>query len=142
MIFTAEDREKIRILWNSGKTGAEIGAMYGVSRCSIIGLINRMKAKGADVFGKPKIKKPKAPRIKKTMKVVAPIKKTRPTINLAENIELIDLTPRSCRYVVSEVDASPILFCGKEIEHRSYCEEHAKICYIQPKDWHKYQSTE
>lgn len=141
MILSNEQKETIRDLWNSGKTGAEIGKLYGMSRCAVIGLMNRMRKKGQEVNSKPKFKQPKKKRVRKETapKVIAA---PPPRAKLPENIELIDLTSRSCRFVVSAVDEAPILFCGKHIDQRSYCEEHAKICYLPSRYSEKYQSVE
>jgi len=42
------------------------------------------------------------------------------------------LTPKSCRFVINSGAVKDFLFCGKEKTRRSYCEEHAKLCYYTP----------
>lgn len=151
--MTEEEKKKVVELWEKGMTGKEIGEMLGVTRCVILGLINRMRNNGYE-FKRPfernrsireniiKAKKEKifmVPKVSKKPKIVKPPKKIKvtfveePTVEVFGNVDLMGLKPYSCRYPVSADDVVPIMFCGKPQEHGSYCKEHGAICYYPSK---------
>jgi hypothetical protein len=147
--MTEEEKQKVVDLWEQGMTGKEIGEMFGVTRCAILGLINRMrnngyefkrpfernrsireniiKAKKEKIFMVPKApKKTKASKPQKKIKVVL---EEEPIVEIVGNVDLMGLKPYSCRYPISADDVFPVMFCGKRQEHGSYCKEHGAICY-------------
>jgi hypothetical protein len=147
---TEEEKQKIVDLWEQGMTGKEIGEIFGVSRCSILGLINRMRNNGYE-FKRPfernrsireniiKAKKEKifmVPKAHKKPKVIKPPKTTKPPKLIIKKEKPIDtstdimgLKSNSCRYPISPDDAVTMMFCGRPQEHGSYCKEHGAICY-------------
>lgn len=151
--MTEEEKQKVVDLWEQGMTGKEIGELFGVSRCAILGLINRMRNNGYE-FKRPfernrairenvvrakKIKAVKAAKIPKKLKIAKPPKTIKvvieeePIVEIVGNVDLMGLKPYSCRYPVSADDVFPVMFCGKRQEHGSYCKEHGAICYYPSK---------
>lgn len=154
-----DEKKQVIALWELGLTGKEIGEHFGVSRCVILGLINRLRNNGyqferpfekdrarrENVFKavKPKkIKKEKIekPKIEKAKVESIKVEKTKdqkiakePAIEYCESVDIMGLKPYSCRYPISADDVFPVLFCGKPQEHGSYCKEHGAICYLPTK---------
>ena len=46
-------------------------------------------------------------------------------------LEIIELGYDTCRYPYG--DTPPYLYCGEEVHHGAYCEEHAAVCYMRPR---------
>lgn len=155
--ITGASKLKIIELWNQGLTGQAIGDILGVSRCSVLGFINRLRCKG-HVFDRPiqrsRLKKENV--VKKIVeqlkkenvvikskkneiqtvikpKTVKQIIKKEPVKEACQSVDIIGLKPYSCRYPVSADDVFPVMFCGKRQEHGSYCKEHGAICYYPSK---------
>jgi hypothetical protein len=148
--MTEDEKQKVIDLWEQGMTGQAIGEMLGVSRCSILGFINRQRRNGYE-FKRPfekfralrnnvfvqKVVKAKIAKEKKEKKakVIKP-KKPKKNVFKAEvidtkdhSVNLMGLTRLSCRYPISPDEAPEMIFCGKPQEHGSYCKEHGAICY-------------
>lgn len=145
--MTEAEKQTVVDLWEQGMTGKAIGELLGVTRCAILGLINRMRNNGYN-FKRPfeknlarrenvnKVKKvkaiivPKAPKAPKKLKV---INATKPVIVKETptdmSTDLMGLTTYACRYPISADDVVPIMFCGKPQERGSYCKEHGAVCY-------------
>lgn len=125
-IISQETKELIISLWQKGKSGTDIAHQIGSTRNAVIGLINRERKKGVDLRGSDKIvnvsRKPRPKRIVSFFEKRLPAEKR-------QNIMLHELTPTSCRFIVSGEGASA-LFCGSKKEFRSYCAKHASICYV------------
>lgn len=145
--MTEEEKQKVIDLWEQGLTGKEIGALFGVSRCAILGFINRLRNNGHE-FKRPfernrgtrenvvrvkKIKAVKVVKSAKTPKKTKAVKIPKPVavvkVEKDMSTDLMGLTPSSCRYPISADDAPTMIFCGKPKEHGSYCKEHGAICY-------------
>ncbi len=143
--MTEEEKQKVIDLWEQGLTGKEIGELFGVSRCVILGFINRLRNNGHE-FKRPfernrairenvvKAKKIKAIKVTKAPK---PKKPPKPVVEIVAekdmSTDLMGLTPSSCRYPISADDVLPVIFCGKTKEYGSYCKEHGAICYYPSK---------
>lgn len=145
--MTEEEKQKAIDLWEQGITGREIGELFGVSRCVVLGFINRLRNNGYE-FKRPfernrairenvvKAKKIKAIKIAKAPKAIKNPKLKKPPNPVVEIVaekdmstDLMGLTASSCRYPVSPDNVFPVMFCGKPKEHGSYCKEHGAICY-------------
>lgn len=145
--MTEEEKQKAIDLWEQGLTGREIGELFGVSRCVVLGFINRLRNNGYE-FKRPfernrairenvvKAKKIKAIKIAKSPKAVKapkPKKPPKPVVEIVAekdmSTDLMGLTASSCRYPVSPDNVFPVMFCGKPKEHGSYCKDHGSICY-------------
>ena len=139
------DREIIK-LWESGLTGGQIAKELETTRSAILGKLRRLRLDGHVSYkmnAKVDLKKATKKEIKeaksfnlnrKSIRGVQPpqpLPKPRPIKH--EPIKFIDLTPFSCRYIVNEGHASTFLFCGKPKVKGSYCDDHAKICYVPSK---------
>jgi GcrA cell cycle regulator len=128
-------------MWSEGFTGSEIGAKIGKTRNAVIGKINRLRKNGFIAYGD----RLKAQKIKEN---IAEKKKARLVQIKVADLEKLPfdtaeaapkprqpvmfdgLRPDSCRYVINDGNAGNFIFCNKVKKVRSYCEEHAKICYI------------
>ena len=152
--MTEEEKQMVIDLWERGMTGKEIGEQFGVTRCAILGLINRLRNNGYE-FKRPfernraireniiKVKKVKAIKAAKAPKVAKEPKKPKaakpPKIIVKEepqvdmSTDIMGLKINSCRYPISADDVSPMIFCGKPQDHGSYCKEHGAICYYPSK---------
>lgn len=145
-----ETRQGIINLWNEGKTGSQIAKTFGVTRNSVIGLVNRMRKNGHRLRGKTATKpekagvqKPIATRIESNIVLEEDVAEDYPVDNSpvasvfdqyfeppASGKTLMFLDMASCRFIVSPVNADMAIYCGKKIALRSYCAEHASLCYV------------
>ena len=134
------ERDKLILsLWKKGLTGTQIGLKLGTTRSAILGLINRLRAAGYYVDYRAKKRRPKKYAPSKPRKapekkldqfellmaapvVVPPSEPSRP-------LTIMELTRRSCRYILNDGKPSSFLYCGKTTERGSYCYEHHKICF-------------
>lgn len=157
--ITDEEEQLIIRLWKDRKTGSEIGAALGRSRNSIMGKLNRLRAKGViellpegEARFKPKatpgpkpppVNVKKVPSMPKMPQLVtdagqddqAPFKPVfvpqPPKEEVVNPIKFTSLKPMSCRYIVSGKRAEEYMFCGKRKEVRSYCKDHAAMVYVK-----------
>lgn len=143
--LTERDHMIIR-LWESGMTGGDIARELGTTRSAVLGKLRRLRLDGhvsykmnAKVDLKEatpkKLKAAKSFNLNKKISrfVLPPTPLPKPRPIKHEPIKFMDLTPFSCRYVVNDGHASTFLFCGKLKVKGSYCEDHAKICYMPSK---------
>ena len=153
-----EQEKTILKLWEQGFTGQEIGHQIGKTRSAVLGKLNRLRKRGLIGYKVQitrvehqkvsiKHKKPDAV-IKKSIvdrprltPFVFKIKNrdrqppvfTKPARVWNGNpVTLMELEFGMCKYSVSEDNASQHMFCGKPIYKRVYCEDHHKLCYIEP----------
>lgn len=140
-----KDYQKLLVLWNSGKTGTQIGDVLGLSRSSVMGRIHRAKLYGIKVKGAPiridvvapPPRKVKNRRIIREAKAAGlPLPEPPPIVTatkdqLRRSVGLMQLTPMSCRYILND-NPSKAIFCGAPKEKGSYCGEHAALCYHKP----------
>lgn len=138
-MISQDDKEKIIKMWEEGLSGSQIGDKIGVTRSSVIGLINRLR-KGGHMFARDenKIRKERVVELRKTrqpiiknvkFKSTEPIKLPLPEMPTADGgVELSDLNRKSCRFIISP-DETNVRYCGKNRERGYYCKEHYKICY-------------
>ena len=52
---------------------------------------------------------------------------------LLEGVTIFDLKMDSCRFILGPVQGVHTMYCGKETDGRSFCEDHKKLCYIYAK---------
>jgi hypothetical protein len=136
-------RDKLVLdLWNKGLTGLQIGVKIGATRSAILGLINRLRKAGYVEYRaknpRPKKEAPQKPKTARQKKLdqfelllaaVPPIVVPEPIQEPCKPLTIMQLTRRSCRYVLNDGKPSSFLFCGKTTDRGSYCEEHHKICF-------------
>jgi GcrA cell cycle regulator len=136
------ETDKIMVqMWSEGFTGSEIGAKIGKTKNAVIGKINRLRKNGFIAYGdRLKAQKIKANIAEKQkarpvqIKVADPEKLPFDTAKAApkprQPVMFNGLRPDSCRYVINDGNAGNFIFCNKVKKVQSYCEEHAKICYV------------
>jgi hypothetical protein len=122
--MTEEKRQQIVSMWQDGIAASKIGDKIGISRNSVIGVVHRLRASGADLsrHSENRVVKKKA---KKTESIILKMG----AVEMPEGITLLELKYMSCRYIVSEEKAATVLYCGKHIDKASYCKDHYKLCY-------------
>lgn len=136
-----DDRTKLIIqLWNANKSASEIAKQIGVTKNSIIGKIARLRARNVELRTRLPLEKPESHRpiplgraIKLPLRLVEggpPHKST--VVEGTRFVTLLGLTPRSCRYVVSD-DTVDAVYCGATRTSKSYCTAHAELCYVKVK---------
>jgi len=102
-------------LWCDPKlTAANIGALLGRPRNSVIGRVNRLRAKeGADRWPMRPSHPPKEPKVRKLPPPSKPIKPILPD-----------------RVTVGYTDRCFWTECGRHKERGNYCKAHAEIMYV------------
>jgi GcrA cell cycle regulator len=50
---------------------------------------------------------------------------------VGKNLQFDQLTAKSCRFIINDGPVKDFLFCGKEKSSKSYCKEHAGLCYYK-----------
>ena len=138
------ERDKLVLsLWKKGLTGSQIGEKIGTTRSAILGLINRLRAAGYVEYRakKPRPKKDAPPKPRKApekkldqferLMSFAPPLIPEPVQEPSKPLTIMELTRRSCRYILNEGKPSSFLFCGKTTDKGSYCLEHHKVCFTK-----------
>jgi hypothetical protein len=133
-----ENKETARRMYlDEDKSSSIVGAYLGVTRNSVIGIINRMglkKDKKVVVKG-PKRERKKyvrartaADRVERRAEGPAPVlihgEAIPPLLN-----SVLDLTYWSCNYPYG---AHSFQFCGRPKVRGAFCRQHATICYQDP----------
>lgn len=128
--------QKILEMWEQGKSGGEIANELGVTRSSIMGRIHRMRNESNIKYRAKKISL-KSDRIVRTRDKAKPYKKLRVFVPFEQviskpksGVSILDLQYWSCRYIIGD-PKTPLdkIYCGQVSEHRSYCKDHAQLCY-------------
>jgi GcrA cell cycle regulator len=156
--WSEEGKQRIKTLWDDGKTAGEIAAIFGVERNAILGVIHRnkwqrggtkqgaaaltkMQHRRAKAEGKPPPPSPKVFKIKRAPEDIQPptFIPEPPAPAKALNVAFMDLRRNQCRWPLGE---SPFLFCGLP-QHggRPYCPAHSRIAY-QPVTAREKRNTE
>ena len=160
MVWTDENIDELKKLWQKGMTTSEIAKQLGVSKNSVVGKVHRI---GLTSRPSPiKIKSDEAESTssqsakKKSTKVSAPsdihsekeaafnqpvddksaeAKKTNTQTDpsLSPSVtKLTDLDSHTCRWPIGDPKDENFHFCGKKIRTgQTYCEEHAAIAYVR-----------
>jgi hypothetical protein len=97
----------IKILWDKGLTMSQIAKEMGVTVGVIAGKINRRR----EMF---------APRTPIKYQLHRPIGNSKAILALNTN---------TCRFITND-DTSKPQYCLAPIKRRSYCEQHAALCYL------------
>jgi hypothetical protein len=63
---------------------------------------------------------------------VDPMVSEAPSVEDGKPIGLMDLRHSSCRFIVDNADPQRALYCGRPKARKSYCADHAKLCYVKP----------
>lgn len=142
----SETVNQIVEMWNNGHTSGDIAKRIGLTRDAVMGRITRLRDKGIVLRAASKTTKPeRSDEIKFETKQSYVRKK--PVVFYAKPIEqlvfdyepvntgtdIMQLTPQSCRYIVGHDRRRGALYCAEIKHYRSYCKEHADLCYIVKK---------
>ena len=131
-------KEMVISLWQEGKSSGQISESLNITRNSVMGIIHRAKRDGLNLRSGPqtvlKNKTPIKEKLKPVIKKVAIIETEK--LQLEQKPEkgkiLDDLRHGDCRYIISMHDTYGAVYCSDPIEKVSYCDAHARICYITP----------
>jgi len=108
---------EIQQLWKQGLSVNDIAKKLDVTKGVISGIIHRAKKDGVKF-------EPRTTGVVRKRSVSRTIeRKPKPVSNV------VRLKHDSCRYILNSDMTAPI-FCSNTIHHRSYCKEHARLCYI------------
>ena len=126
--------EEAIAMWNNNKSSGQIAAHFGVTRNTVIGKMNRARAKGLNVINKPSPFKAKPvpyskPKVASKSKVTLKIVKDQP---MKQGLFIYDLESGQCKYSIGESAEGEFLFCGKAHTNNAYCDEHHALCYKKP----------
>jgi hypothetical protein len=113
-------------MWNDGKSASWISTEVGISRAAVLGKIFRLRNKGDRRLMRGPEPGEKLP--KKLPPVIEPEPEP-----LRENVGIVETRSTSCMYVVGRGDDDLALYCGKKRARKSYCLEHARLCFYVPK---------
>lgn len=124
-LISEEIKKKVCTLWNEGLTTSKIGEELGMTKNSIVGIVNRLRKAGVCLqergSGTFKVKKPR-PFVRK------PQPKTAYVAN--EPVDIMGLTFRSCRFIVEDGNEITTKYCNKRVYKQSFCKDHHAICYV------------
>lgn len=118
----------IRLWGGRYSAGMIANELPGRTRNSIIGKAHRLGlAQRAPVVCRPF----NPPHKRKPIRFAKPMPK--PDVPYAPlNLTLADLTINSCLAIVSDTDVRPVLYCGMDKVHESYCQHHYSIYHTSP----------
>jgi len=136
---------KIIVMWNAKMISSEIATALNVTRSVVMGRIFRLRKKG--VYLRSPDKKKLTPITKREVKTrkgwvlkSTPKVKTAPNISLEQpffnipepsaTISIMDLTNKSCRYIIDSDRRRGAIYCGSPKQYKSYCKAHADLCYV------------
>lgn len=144
--WDSETLERIKRMWiDEDRSASEIAAVFGVSRCAVIGVLNRSGVKKLSLAPpRQPVARPVKPKTKTRERYVEPIVQPivapalsapevdEVTIPVSERVKLVDLRANHCRFPIGDPRSDEDFgFCGqpKESVVHAYCREHAAICY-------------
>ena len=143
--------KKIVQLWSEGLTGGQIAIVMGCTRNAVMGRLKRLRDAGYVDY---KISQARVVAVKKTalkrerkrlsklpnmtekkLNILAPMLRIEELTIVepvkTDHVKLMNLTSKSCRYVVSGNSVKEFMFCNiPKKDGSSYCPEHHKLCYI------------
>jgi hypothetical protein len=127
-LISDETKAKICELWNRGMTTSKIGENLGITKNSVVGIVNRLRKAGVHLqergSGTFKVKKPR-PLVRKPEKKIRPV--------YGSPVDIMGLAFRSCRFIVEEGDERSTKYCNSRIYDKSFCREHHDLCYVPVK---------
>jgi GcrA cell cycle regulator len=155
MSWTDERVELLKKLWTDGLSASQIASQLGqVTRNAVIGKVHRlglsgrMKSSGAMTrIAKPRLRSPMRPSVQPTsfgataLKAEAQVERglvhlLEPAVIMpfpapkGENITLMQLSERTCRWPLGDPGTSSFRFCGCETTSgASYCQYHSVLAF-------------
>lgn len=137
---------QLKALWADGLSCSIIGDELGVSRCAVIGKVQRLKLEprqrgvnplrgrtkpmgrkptGVQTVRRLKIKQNQAPRFKCEQSIQYD-EPTEP--NVGQGCTLLELTAETCRWPIGDVGHPDFYFCGA-LTDKTYCPYHTRLAY-------------
>jgi hypothetical protein len=105
----------IKNLWDQGYTLTQIARHLKTTRNVIAGKMHRAKQGGMD-FEK---------------RTSAIIRKVASPVSSNLNNQITRLRADNCRFILNDDTSNPV-YCCEPIDRRSYCKQHADLCYMKP----------
>ena len=143
MVWTDEQVEQLKKLWEKGLTTGEIGKALGVSKNAVVGKAHRLELNGRpSPIRRNEEEEVEQPAETEEKTTVVEKKKTAKTTSAPKRVEkdkkklftVNDLTAHSCRWPIGDPKDEDFHFCGKEaLPDKPYCAEHAAIAYVSAK---------
>lgn len=136
--WTPEQIELLMIMWPL-HSASHIASHLKVSRNAVIGKAHRLGLHTLEKRPPPK-PPPKIPRPRLIMK--PPVEKPKTVVvekivfveDPSSAVSLMDLDHYHCRAIVGKDNDNLATYCGRpKIDGISYCADHARIFYIQPR---------
>jgi GcrA cell cycle regulator len=104
--WTTERVALLTELWEEGLTTAEIGRRMGITKNAVIGKVHRIALTPRVVLARPEPRK-----------------------------NVLDFTGPVCLWPFGHPGDANFHFCGKQpIAGKPYCQDHAAVAYIRPKE--------
>jgi hypothetical protein len=104
----------IKHLWDQGYTLTQIARYLNTTRNVIAGRMHRAKQGGMD------FERRAATVVRKTQSVTPRVELENPITRLRFG---------ECRFILNDDTSNPV-YCCEPIDRRSYCKQHADICYM------------
>ena len=142
--WTAERVEQLNAGVNAGLSCSQIACDIGVSRNAVIGKLNRLGlARGrtaatrrTERVGVPRVRHPSIVTQRQMLRAVyAEIPSAAEEISVVSlaRCSLLELAQGTCRWPISEPDASDFSFCGNTaVAGLPYCAGHVRMAYRVP----------
>ena len=147
-MWTEEQVEKLRQMWEQGKTSNEIAKKLGVTKNSIVGKVHRLclKARPSPI----KSKEDKSENLTQQENYAAEetisanamteekFVENEKAQSSAKNgkkvtrcIKLTDLDSHTCRWPIGDPRDDDFCFCGRKVRAgQTYCDEHSQVAYV------------
>ncbi len=143
--------DRLKQLWADGRSGSQIAELLGVSRCAILGKVNRLGLPGRATTSRAKNKRKSSLPLKPTRLSCKPVQVAlcAPAFPILKSLvvemkqaltedappdggkDLLDLKDSECHRVINS--GSPWLYCGKPVpagSRRKYCDKCYQIIWV------------
>lgn len=145
MAWTDEMVDKLRQMWDEGKTATEIAKALGVTKNSIVGKVHRLclTARPSPIKSKEEenvaatavvVEEQIVEVSESTVQTEAPVcvAKAEKKRKSGEHVKLVELDSHTCRWPLGDPRDEDFCFCGKKVRMgQTYCEEHAMMAYVK-----------
>lgn len=123
---------EVKRLWDEGLTQSQIGAMLGVTKNVVAGIVTRARRAGYEFKRRGLVPPPQAAKVEPKKKGYQPTLAKIPKRKAAQQpedathaVSFLDLKYCHCRFVIGTPHGFDTLYCGKvKKSGSSYCEEH------------------